>query len=49
MLVGPLWFGEHGGMFLVALAADDVFAKRFIRPAFAALKPVESGCDCKVA
>jgi putative oxidoreductase len=34
MLVGPLWFGEHGGMFLMALAADDVFAKRFIRPLF---------------
>jgi hypothetical protein len=33
MLVGPLWFGEHGGMFLMALAADKVLAKRFIRPA----------------
>lgn len=32
MLVGPLWFGEHGGMFLMALAADDVFAKRLFRP-----------------
>jgi hypothetical protein len=30
MLVGPLWFGEHGGMFLMALAADQVFAKRFL-------------------
>jgi hypothetical protein len=37
MLVGPLWFGEHGSMFLMALAADEVFAKRLIRrPAFAA-------------
>ena len=34
MLVGPLWFGEHGTMFLMALAADKVFAKRLIRPAF---------------
>ena len=34
MLVGPLWFGEHGGMFLMALAADDVFAKRILRPAW---------------
>lgn len=31
MLVGPLWFGEHGGMFLMAIVADNVFAKRFIR------------------
>ncbi len=30
MLVGPLWFGEHGGMFLMALAADEVFAKRWL-------------------
>ena len=30
MLVGPLWFGEHGGMFLMALAADHVLAKRFL-------------------
>ncbi len=30
MLVGPLWFGEHGGMFLMALAADHVFAKRLL-------------------
>ena len=30
MLVGPLWFGEHGGMFLMALAADRVFAKRLL-------------------
>jgi hypothetical protein len=27
MLVGPLWFGEHGGMFLMALAADAPFAR----------------------
>lgn len=31
MLVGPLWFCEHGGMFLMALAADDVLAKRLLR------------------
>lgn len=31
MLVGPLWFCEHGGMFVMALAADDVLAKRLIR------------------
>lgn len=30
MLVGPLWFCEHGGMFLMALTADKVFAKRFL-------------------
>ena len=30
MLVGPLWFCEHGGMFLMALAADRPFAKRFL-------------------
>ncbi|HTW67263.1 MAG TPA: MauE/DoxX family redox-associated membrane protein [Bryobacteraceae bacterium] len=30
MLVGPLWFGEHGGMFLMALSADSVLAKRFL-------------------
>jgi hypothetical protein len=30
MLVGPLWFGEHGGMFLMALTADQVFAKRLL-------------------
>jgi len=30
MLVGPLWFGEHGGMFLMALAADHVFARRLL-------------------
>jgi len=30
MLVGPLWFGEHGGMFLMALAADEVLAKRLL-------------------
>jgi len=30
MLVGPLWFGEHGGMFLMALAADKAFAKRLL-------------------
>jgi hypothetical protein len=32
MLVGPLWFCEHSGMFLMALAADDVFARRLLRP-----------------
>lgn len=26
MLIGPLWFCEHGGMFLMALAADEVTA-----------------------
>jgi hypothetical protein len=31
MLVGPLWFSEHGGMFLMALAADDVLLKRIFR------------------
>lgn len=30
MLVGPLWFGEHGGMFLMALAADQAFANRLL-------------------
>lgn len=30
MLVGPLWFCEHGGMFLMALAADQAFTKRFL-------------------
>ena len=30
MLVGPLWFGEHGGMFLMALAADKVLTKRLL-------------------
>jgi len=30
MLVGPLWFCEHGGMFLMALGADHGFAKRFL-------------------
>lgn len=30
MLVGPLWFCEHGGMFLMALAADRVFATRLL-------------------
>ena len=34
MLVGPLWFGEHGGMFLMALAADSVLAKRLLAPAW---------------
>ncbi len=33
MLVGPLWFGEHGGMFVMALAADEVLAKRLLRTA----------------
>ena len=30
MLVGPLWFCEHGGMFLMALAADKVLATRLL-------------------
>lgn len=30
MLVGPLWFGEHGGMFLMAIAADAPFARRLL-------------------
>jgi hypothetical protein len=30
MLVGPLWFSEHGGMFLMAFAADKVFATRLL-------------------
>jgi len=30
MLVGPLWFGEHGSMFLLALAADEVLAPRLL-------------------
>jgi hypothetical protein len=30
MLVGPLWFGEHGGMFLMAVAADKAFARRLL-------------------
>jgi Methylamine utilisation protein MauE len=30
MLVGPMWFSEHGGMFLMALAADQVLAKRLL-------------------
>ena len=30
MLVGPLWFFEHGGMFLMALAADKPFARRLL-------------------
>ena len=30
MLVGPLWFCEHGGMFLMALAADEGFATRLL-------------------
>jgi len=30
MLVGPLWFCEHGGMFLMALTADRVFSNRFL-------------------
>jgi hypothetical protein len=36
MLVGPLWFGEHGAMFAMALAADVVLAKRLLRPALSA-------------
>ena len=31
MLVGPLWFCEHGGMFLMALAADQTLATRLLR------------------
>jgi len=34
MLVGPLWFCEHGGMFVMALAADGVLTKRLFRPAW---------------
>jgi hypothetical protein len=30
MLVGPLWFCEHGGMFLMALSADKAFATRLL-------------------
>ena len=30
MLVGPLWFSEHGGMFLMALAADEVLLMRLL-------------------
>jgi len=30
MLVGPLWFCEHGGMFLMALGADKVFTTRLL-------------------
>jgi len=30
MLVGPLWFCEHGGMFLMALAADQAFTTRLL-------------------
>ena len=30
MLVGPLWFGEHSGMFLMALAADKALAMRLL-------------------
>jgi hypothetical protein len=30
MLVGPLWFSEHGGMFLMALAADEVLLRKFL-------------------
>jgi len=33
MLVGPLWFSEHGAMFVMALAADVVLAMRLFRPA----------------
>jgi len=31
MLVGPLWFSEHGGMFLMALAADSALTSRLLR------------------
>ena len=34
MLVGPLWFCEHGGMFLMAIAADEPTAKRILTPAW---------------
>ena len=34
MLVGPLWFGEHGGMFLMALAADSALTRRILAPAW---------------
>ncbi len=30
MLVGPLWFSEHGAMFVMALAADVVLTRRLI-------------------
>jgi hypothetical protein len=40
MLVGPLWFGEHGGMFLMALAADNVFLKRFLASKKNELAPI---------
>jgi hypothetical protein len=30
MLVGPLWFGEHGGMFLMALTADQMLVTRLL-------------------
>ncbi len=33
MLVGPLWFSEHGAMFVMALAADVGLTKRLLRPA----------------
>jgi hypothetical protein len=33
MLVGPLWFSEHGAMFVMALAADVVLTRRLLRPA----------------
>ena len=33
MLVGPLWFGEHGGMFLMTLAADSALSRRLFAPA----------------
>ncbi len=31
MLVGPLWFSEHGAMFVMALAADVVLTRRLLR------------------
>jgi hypothetical protein len=31
MLVGPLWFCEHGGMFLMALAGDVSLTRRLLR------------------
>jgi hypothetical protein len=30
MMVGPLWFCEHGGMFVMALAADKAVATRLL-------------------
>jgi hypothetical protein len=38
MMVGPLWFSEHGGMFLMALIADIPLARRIFTST--AKKPV---------